>query len=323
MDLPQLRTFMAIVDDGGVARAATRLNMSQPAATRQIQVLEASLGVRLFDRVGRRVRLTSEGEDLLRRCREIVRQADLLQARAVALRTGDAGVITIGATPPLIETVLVDFLKDYRQRFPRVDVGIVEDGGAGLIARLEKGEVNLAYIPADDDRWDGRLLYPIHVIAVLARTHPLAADDTLDIAALKDHPLLLLHRGFGSRQWFDQACDAIGLNANVAFQSSSHNALIGLAAAGFGIAILPSAVTLPATMRAMPLVVRRKPVGKWTMLAWDPKRFMSRHALEFAEALATHAARIAPGRDLIRRAPALPEPKSFGPLPRRRSRTSR
>ena len=65
MDLHQLRTFVAIADAGGVARAATRLNLSQPAASRQMQVLEAELGVQLFDRIGRRVRLTSEGEDLL------------------------------------------------------------------------------------------------------------------------------------------------------------------------------------------------------------------------------------------------------------------
>jgi len=70
MDLHQLRTFVAIADAGGVARAAARLNLSQPAASRQIQVLEAELGVLLFDRIGRRVRLTSAGEDLLRRGRQ-------------------------------------------------------------------------------------------------------------------------------------------------------------------------------------------------------------------------------------------------------------
>ena len=309
MDLQQLRTFMAIVDQGGVARAALRLNMSQPAASRQIQALEASLGVPLFDRVGRRVQLTAEGEDLLRRCREIVRQADLLRDRAIALKSGEAGVITIGATPPLIETVLVDFLLGYRRRFPQVDVGIVEDGGAGLISRLEKGEVNLAYIPAGDDRWAGRLLYPIHVIAVMQRSNPLAANATLDVAALAGEPLLLLRRGFGSRQWFDQACETAGVPYTVSFESSSHNALIGLASAGFGIAILPSAVALPSTVRAMPLVLGRKSLGKWTMLAWDPNRFMSRYALEFADALASHAARIAPGHEYVRKAPTLPKPK--------------
>lgn len=69
MDLRQLQTFIAVADTGGVARAATAVNLSQPAASRQIQALEAELGVALFDRVGRRVSLTAAGEDLLRRSR--------------------------------------------------------------------------------------------------------------------------------------------------------------------------------------------------------------------------------------------------------------
>src|SRR5437773_1602272 len=103
MDLHQLRTFVAIAEAGGVARAAARLNLSQPAASRQIQVLEAELGVLLFDRIGRRVQLTSAGEDLLQRSRRLVAEAQSLRERARALAAGHTGVIKIGATPPMIE----------------------------------------------------------------------------------------------------------------------------------------------------------------------------------------------------------------------------
>ena len=71
MNLRHLHAFATIVDVGGLARAATRLNLSQPALTRQIQALETDLGVALFDRIGRRVQLTSQGEDLLLRSREV------------------------------------------------------------------------------------------------------------------------------------------------------------------------------------------------------------------------------------------------------------
>ena len=88
MNLQQLRTFVAIADTGGVARAANKVHLSQPAASRQMQVLEADLGVPLFDRIGRRIRLTAEGEDLLRRARRLVAEADSLRDRARALRSG-------------------------------------------------------------------------------------------------------------------------------------------------------------------------------------------------------------------------------------------
>lgn len=310
MDLHQLRTFVGVAEDGGVARAAARLNLSQPAASRQIQVLEADLGVPLFDRVGRRVRLTSAGEDLLRRSRRLLAEADALRERARALQSGQSGVVRIGATPPMIEFVLAGFLPRYQRRHPGIEVQVVEDGGAGLVARLERGEVHLAYVPAGDDRFSGRLLYPIHVIAVVPERHPLHGRRALEIAELASEPLLLLRRGFGSREWFDAACGAANVRPNILLESSAHNAVIGLAAAGYGIGVLPSAVRLPGKgLRAIPLVHRGTPIGRWTMLAWDPQRFLAPYARVFVEELVAHAQRTYPGRELERRAPAIDRPK--------------
>ncbi len=187
---------------------------------------------------------------------------------------------------------------------------MVEDGGAGLIARLERGEVNVAYVPAGDDRFSGRLLYPIHVVAVVPERHPLHRRRCLEIADLVSEPLLLLRRNFGSRAWFDTACAAANVRPNVLLESSAHNALIDLSAAGYGIGVLPSAVRLPGkAVRAIPLVHRDVPIGRWTMLAWDPSRFQAPYVGSFVDELAAHAQRTFPGRDLLRRAPPLEPPK--------------
>jgi DNA-binding transcriptional LysR family regulator len=309
MDLHQLRTFVAIADSGGVARAARRLNLSQPAASRQLSVLEAELGFELFDRIGRGIALTCQGEDLLRRARRLVLDAELLRERARALKAGGAGHITIGATPPMIEIVLAGFLARYRQQHPGIDINVVEDGGAGLIGRLERGEVQLAYVPATDERFSGRLLYPIHVIAVMSDTHPLARAPYLDITRLASEPLLLLQPSFASRQWFDAACQTAQLVPNVRLESGAPHAALGLALAGYGVAILPSLVRLPAKgARAVPLVHRKRSLGQWTRLAWDPRRFQPAFAESFRDALVAYAQRTYPGRDLIRRAPRLRRP---------------
>ena len=86
MNFKHLRSFVTIADAGGFARAANRLNLSQPALSRQIRALEIDLSVRLFDRIGRRVQLTSEGEDLLRRSRRLLAEADSLGERARMLK---------------------------------------------------------------------------------------------------------------------------------------------------------------------------------------------------------------------------------------------
>src|SRR5215471_13139845 len=96
--------------------------MTQPTASRQVEALETEFGVPLFDRIGRRVRLTSEGEDLLLRGRRLLAEADAMGERARALKAGDTGLLRIGATPQAIESLLIDFFANYRPRHPGVEI---------------------------------------------------------------------------------------------------------------------------------------------------------------------------------------------------------
>ena len=157
-ELRNVRTFVAIADAGAVARAAARLHLSQPAASRQVHALEAELGVALFDRVGRRMRLTAEGEDLLPRCRQLLLDAQALDLRAGELRKGEGGVLRVGATPQVIENLLSQFAASYRAHHPGVDVHLVEDGGALQPRRLATGDIQLAVMPDGDASFEQRPL---------------------------------------------------------------------------------------------------------------------------------------------------------------------
>ena len=310
MNFRHLQTFIAIADAGGVGRAAARLHLSQPAASRQIAALEAELGVPLFDRIGRRVQLTSEGEDLLRRSRHLLAEADLLGERARALKGGQAGMLRVGATPQVIETVLANFLPHYRRAHPGVEVRLVEDGGVRLPGRLERGEVSLAFMQAGDARFDGRILYPMHVLIVVSKNHRLSRRTVVEIGELADEPLLLLRREFGSRAWFDAACEMAHIRPQVVLESAAPQTLVALAAAGYGIAVVPSNVDLPRGRgRAVPLVHRGASIGKWNAVGWDPQRFLAPYAEQFVKEIVAHVRRTYPGRDLIRRAPPLARPK--------------
>jgi DNA-binding transcriptional LysR family regulator len=311
MNLRQLRAFAAIADVGGFARAAGRLNVSQPALSRQIHALEAELGVPLFDRIGRRVQLTSEGEDLLRRSRRLLAEADSLGERARSLKAGQTGILRIGATPQVIENLLADFLTGYRRRHPGVEVHLVEDGGARLLSRLERGDVHLTMTPVAESRFQHRLLYPMHVLAVLSSGHRLGRRAVLEIAELAEEPLLLLRREFGSREWFDAACQIARIQPRVLLESAAPHTLVALAATDYGIAIIPSNVQVPrGIVRAVPLVHRGASVGRWAYIVWDPQRFLASYAAQFVEELAIYARRNYPGRELIRRAPPIPRPKA-------------
>jgi DNA-binding transcriptional LysR family regulator len=310
MNFRQLRTFITIADAGGFARAEGRLHLSQPAASRQIQALELELGVPLFNRIGRRIQLTSEGEDLLRRGRRLLQEADSFSDRARALKGGQAGTLRVGGSTQHIETVLAGFLPRYRRLHPAVDIDLVEDGGARIPARLERGDVHLALMAAGDEDYPGRLLSPIYVLAVVPRMHRLARRAVLDIAELADEPLLLLRRDFASRGWFDAACHIAHIRPRVILESAAPHTLIALAGTGYGVAIVPSNVHVPRrSVHAMALLHRKASLGRWAMVAWDPQRFLAPYAEQFVEELVIYCRRNYPGRDFARRAPALPQPK--------------
>jgi DNA-binding transcriptional LysR family regulator len=309
MNLRYLQTFVGIAQAGSIARAGARLNVSQPAASRQILALEAELGVRLFDRIGRRLRLTSEGEDLLRQSRRLLMEADLLSARAQALKGGHTGILRVGATPMVIENTLSVFLSQYQLRHPGVEVNFVEDGGLRLLSRLEHGEVHLALV-VPDDRFRNKLLYPVHNLAVLSGKSQPSRRGALDVADLANEPLLLLHRNFGSREWFDSACNIAHIRPRVLLESSAPHTLIALTGVGYGVAVVPSTVVVPSGVRAVPLLQRGASIGRWLTIAWDPQRLLAAYAEQFVDELVAYCRRDYPGRDLIRRAPPLPRPKN-------------
>ncbi|HEY1288740.1 MAG TPA: LysR family transcriptional regulator [Burkholderiales bacterium] len=309
MDLRYLRTFVTIAEAGGITRAGARLGVSQPAASRQIVALEAELGVKLFDRMGRRLRLTSGGEDLLLQSRRLLIEAELLEARAHALKGGETGILRVGATPMAIENALSAFLSPYRRRHPGVEVHFVEDGGLRLADRLERGDVDLALV-VPNERFRARPLFPAHSVAVVSKKHPLGRRRALDVAELADKPLLLLNRTFGSREWFDAACNVARIRPRVLLESAAPHTLVSLAGMDYGIAVVPSNVALPGAVRALPLVQRGASIGRWLTVAWDPRRMLAAYAEQFVDELAAHWRLDYPGRDLVRRAPPLPRPKN-------------
>ena len=106
MDLRHARTFVTVAELGTVSKAAVRLRIAQPALSRQIGSLEQELGLKLFDRVGRRLVLTGEGEQLLGDCRGLLSLASAIAERAQLLGRGDTGTLRVAASPQFIEGAL-------------------------------------------------------------------------------------------------------------------------------------------------------------------------------------------------------------------------
>ena len=300
MDLRHTRTFVTVAELGTVSKAALHLRIAQPALSRQIRDLEQELGLKLFDRIGRRLLLTSEGEQLLNDCRGLLSYASAVGERAQELRRGDTGVLKVAASPQHIESVFSQFLPRYAQRFPNVQVKVSEGSGREILEMLERGEIHLAQnllhaVQLDTQRF---AIQPLEPVELLAACHPrltLGARGTVEVAHLAPHPLLLLDSGYGFRRAFDAACRLAGVAPKVRFESHAPHTLLALAEAGHGVAIIPSALqTHRYVLRIFGVTYRGRPLREPLSILWDKRRPLPRYAITFCEMWTEHVREVFP-----------------------------
>jgi LysR family nitrogen assimilation transcriptional regulator len=300
VDLHELRTFVAVADLGTVSKAAEHLHITQPALSRRIANLEGELGLKLFDRVGRRLLLTSEGAQLLKECRGLLNYSRAIREQADALKRGDAGMLRVSASPHLIEGLFPDFLRDYAKRYPNVHVRLVEAVGPQSFEMLEKGEIHLVQavaraLTSDERRFGAYLLAPMEMLAACHPSLKLGKNGAIEIRALAPHPLLQATGEFAMRRSFDSACRLAGFTPNYVLECRSPHALLAMAQAGHGIAIIPSALrTHRYVLRVLRVLYQGKPLSEPLTIVYDKRRPLPSYAKVFCEMLAAHAKQVFP-----------------------------
>lgn len=300
MDLRHARTFVMVAELGTVSKAALRLRIAQPALSRQISDFEQELGLKLFDRVGRRLVLTSEGEQLLGDCRGLLNYASGLQERAQLLRGGDVGVLKVAASPQHIESVFSQFLPRYAQRYSNVQVKVSEGSGREILGMLERGEIHLAQnllhaVQVDTQRFAIEPLAPVELLAAGHSRMTLGERGAIEVGRLAPHPLLLLDSGFGFRRAFDAACRLAGLAPKILFESRAPHTLLALAEAGHGVAIIPSALrTHRYALRISAVTYRGKALQEPLSILWDKRRPLPPYAAIFREMWVEYVRKVFP-----------------------------
>jgi DNA-binding transcriptional LysR family regulator len=314
MDLRHLRTFVTVAEQGTVSKASLRLRVAQPALSRQISDLEAELGVRLFDRIRRRLVLTGEGERLLGDCRTILGAVGTLSDRAQLLRRGDAGILKVAATPQMIDGVFSNFLHSFAADFPNVQIKLMEAVGTEPFAKLERGELQLVItflqtMQAESHEFESFPLPPLEFLAVGHESLRLGSGGDIEISSLIGYPLLFLDASFGVRATFDAACRLAGLKPQIFVESRAPHTLLALAEAGHGVAVVPSVLpTHRYRLRIARITYRRKPLQGLLTVLWDRRRVLPAYAEDFCQSLAAYMREVFP----ISR-PATPKARRGGP----------
>lgn len=245
MELRQLRYFRAIAREGGFSAAAAGEFVVQSALSQQIRKLEEELGVKLFERTTRSVRLTREGAELLAHAERVLGEVDLLVAEADALRGVVRGKVAVGMMecPPLSLDMAV-LLSDFHAGHPGVEVALRSGGSDRMLDEVRSGELDLAILGLPPqplpERLQARSLLVEDLVGLVHVDHPLAGR--VPAADLAEERFVDFPPGYGLREQVDHCFAGSGVERRVAFEVVRVEEMIKFAALGLGIAVLPRSI---------------------------------------------------------------------------------
>jgi DNA-binding transcriptional LysR family regulator len=261
MELRQLEYFVAVAEEASFTRAAERVHVAQPGVSAQVRRLESELGQRLLDRSGRSVRLTEAGSAVLpfaRAALDAVANARLAVDELAGLVRGQ---VTVGMVSGCALPVLAELLASFHKQYPGVAIALTEDNSDRLMEMLRDGHLDLALIGSAGTEAEGStristaVLIDEELVAAVPPGHPLAGQDTVTIASLRDVPLVCLPRGTGVRTALDTACAAAGFEPRIVFEASALPMVVTMAAQGLGLAVVPASVANAPQADGAPVIV--------------------------------------------------------------------
>ncbi|MFC4561872.1 LysR family transcriptional regulator [Nocardiopsis mangrovi] len=242
MRLDELAHFLELARQHNVTRAAEALRMTQPALSRSLARIEGELGVNLFDREGRRLRLNRYGEILIPHAARMLSEFDDARARIDALKDPAAGVVSLAFVTSFGSWLVPALIESYQQLFPNVRFLLTGGPADDVVDAVRNGGADVGFISprptAEDIGWE-ELTQETLVLAVPAG-HRDADRDTIGTAELERVGFVALRPEFGLRQITDRYLMGLGLTPRILMEATELSTLHALVAAGIGAAIIPA-----------------------------------------------------------------------------------
>jgi DNA-binding transcriptional LysR family regulator len=242
-DLRRLRYFVAVAEELHFGRAARRLNVSQPPLSVQIRTLEREVGAPLLTRTQRRVELTEAGRVLLEESRRLLGQAEAAVIHARRAAEGTIGRLAIGFVSTVDYSILPPLVRRFRHKHPGVALKLLELTGDRQQALLQSGELDLglSILPSPTQRLTMRSVFREPLIAAVPANHALAGRRRVSLRSLAAEPFIQFPREFapGLYDLAIAACQRAGFTPHRAQEAIQMQTILGLVAAGLGVALVP------------------------------------------------------------------------------------
>jgi DNA-binding transcriptional LysR family regulator len=242
-DLRRLRYFVAVAEELHFGRAARRLNLSQPPLSVQIRTLEREIGTPLLIRTQRRVELTEAGRVLLEDARRLLGQAEAAVVHARRAAEGAVGRLSIGFVSTVDYSILPPLVRRFRHKHPGIALKLLELTGDRQQALLQSGELDLglSILPSPAPGLTMRPVFREPLIAAVPANHPLAGRRRTTLRSLSAEAFIQFPRELapGLYDLAIAACQKAGFTPHLAQEAIQMQTILGLVAAGLGVAVVP------------------------------------------------------------------------------------
>ncbi len=241
MEINQLRYVCAIADTGNFSRAAERCQVAQPSLSQQVLKLEEDLGVKLFDRLGRSIRLTEAGRAFMPHARAILEQMEAARSSVADKNADLRGSVTVGVIPTVAPYLMPGYTAGFAKKYPDAKLRIIEETTSVLVEGLRDLSIDVAIL-ALPLRHKDLELFPIRtepLFAVLRKDDPRASAKSLALKDLRGEAFVMLRDGHCFRDLSIDTCARARVTPNIAFESGQFSSLLGMVAAGVGVSLVP------------------------------------------------------------------------------------
>ncbi|WP_141430851.1 LysR family transcriptional regulator [Bacillus sp. 03113] len=246
MELRHLKYFITVAEQLHFGRAAEILKIAQPPLSRQIQQLEQELGILLFERSKRQVRLTDAGQVLLERAYQIFEVVDDSVRQVQRAGGGEKGKITIGFVTTASYDVLPKILREYQLRYPDVEMELRELTTTKQIEALKKGELDVSFsrLPSDEKLLNKKTVLHETLIVAFPESHPFADKRKIHLSDLKNESFIIFPRHMGPNYYDEiiKLCIDSGFSPRIVQEAKHMHTTINLISSGIGLSIVPSSV---------------------------------------------------------------------------------
>ncbi len=240
MTIRHLKIFIAVCDYKSTVEASKQLNIAQPSISFAIKEIENYYGIKLFDRISRKLVLTNDGEKFLFQARDIINKVNNLE---INFKDNDSTqIITLGCSATIAIFILPNILKKFKETNKNINFNLIIRDSKTLSQMLLKNELDLALIetPILDKDLVSKPFYNDNLLLYLSKDNKLLKRDIIKLEDLKNENIILRERHSAVRKLVDATFIANNFNTTISWESTSTQAIISLVENNLGITILPS-----------------------------------------------------------------------------------